>query len=61
MSGAPAVTAVPTGFGQDIKSFRELMETAGGTEELKDLVNGLGGLLGKYGKNGLAELIDAIG
>ncbi len=44
-----------------MKVVKELIETAGGAENLQKLVTSLGGLVQKYGKDGLGELISAFG
>ncbi len=51
---------IPVNFGADVKEIRALIEKTGGSEELRELIGQLNGLLGKYGAGGLGELIEAI-
>ncbi len=61
-SPPPSATAtMPTGFADDIVQLRELIEKAGGADDLREMATGLGGLLAKYGKDELGKLITAIG
>jgi len=54
-------TGIPSGFSGDVRELRGLIETAGGPDQLKELIGQLSGLIGKYGASDLGELIDAIG
>lgn len=59
-TASPQPMGIPAGFGSDVKEIRALIEKTGGSDELRDLIGQLSGLMGKYGASGLGELIDAI-